>query len=317
MGNSKFFFSMSGVILVAGALAIAGIGVNFGIDFESGTRIKTPLERPASVDQVRGVMDAIGYGDAKIQSVSDPTLGKNVIQISTKTLQPQKVDEVRQRLDSRFGVRAADFTSESIGPTFGAQIARTAGIALIASLILISLYIMLRFEVKYSVPVLIALAHDILITGGVYALTQREVTTSTVAALLTILGYSLYDTIIVFDRIRENAPRMPRATFSQIVNRSMSEVLARSLATTFTVLLPVLALLFFGGETLKDFAFALLVGILSGAYSSIFIASPVLTEWKEREPLYRRRRQLVMEDHGGFVPAYAGVTLRRRRTTYG
>jgi SecD/SecF fusion protein len=149
------------------------------------------------------------------------------------------------------------------------------------------------------------LAHDILITGGVYALTQREVTTSTVAALLTILGYSLYDTIIVFDRIRENAPRMPRATFSQIVNRSMAEVMARSLATSFSTLLPVAALLLFGGETLRDFAFALLVGVASGTYSSIFIASPVLTEWKEREPLFRRRRQLVMDDHDGVVPPYA------------
>jgi SecD/SecF fusion protein len=156
--------------------------------------------------------------------------------------------------------------------------------------------------------VLIALFHDILITGGVYALVQREVTTSTVAALLTILGFSLYDTIIVFDRIRENAPRMPRATFSQIVNRSMSEVLSRSLATSLCTLLPVLALLFFGGQTLKDFAFALLIGILSGAYSSIFIASPVLTEWKEREPVYRRRRALVMEDHGGVVPPYAALS---------
>ena len=125
-------------------------------------------------------------------------------------------------------------------------------------------------------PVLIALAHDILITAGVYALADREVTTSTVAALLTILGYSLYDTIIVFDRIRENVPRMPRATFSQIVNRSMSEVLTRSLATSFCTLMPVGALMLFGGETLQDFAFALLVGIASGAYSSIFIASPVL-----------------------------------------
>ena len=136
-------------------------------------------------------------------------------------------------------------------------------------------------------PVLIALMHDLLITAGVYALIGREVTTSTVAALLTILGYSLYDTIIVFDRIRENVPRMPRAAFSQIVNRSMSEVLTRSLATSFCTLLPILALLLFGGETLKDFAFALLVGTLSGAYSSIFIASPVLTHWKEREPVYR------------------------------
>ena len=146
--------------------------------------------------------------------------------------------------------------------------------------------------------------HDLLITAGVYALTGREVTTSTVAALLTILGYSLYDTIIVFDRVRENVPRMPRAAFSQIVNRSMSEVLTRSLATSFCTLLPVLALLLFGGETLKDFAFALMVGIASGAYSSIFIASPVLTHWKEREGSYRNRRARLVRDLG-FVPPYA------------
>jgi SecD/SecF fusion protein len=142
----------------------------------------------------------------------------------------------------------------------------------------------------------------------VYSLTGREVTTSTVAALLTILGFSLYDTIIVFDRVRENVPRMPRAAFSQIVNRSMSEVLTRSLATSFSTALPILALLLFGGETLKDFAFALLVGVVSGAYSSIFIASPVLTHWKEREPAYARRRVRIAEQFGGVVPAYAVAT---------
>ncbi len=169
---------------------------------------------------------------------------------------------------------------------------------------MISAYIALRFEWKYAVPVLIALMHDLLITAGVYSLTGREVTTSTVAALLTILGYSLYDTIIVFDRVRENVPRMPRAAFSQIVNRSMSEVLTRSLATSFCTLLPVLALLLFGGDTLKDFAFALMVGVASGAYSSIFIASPVLTHWKEREGSYRNRRARIVRELGA-VPAYA------------
>ena len=162
----------------------------------------------------------------------------------------------------------------------------------------------MRFEWKFAVPVLIALMHDLLITSGVYALTGREVTTATVAALLTILGYSLYDTIIVFDRVRENIPRMPRAAFSQIVNRSMSEVLTRSLATTSCTLLPIIALLLFGGATLQDFAFALLIGVASGAYSSIFIASPVLTHWKEREPGYRARRHRIEEDLG-YVPAYA------------
>jgi SecD/SecF fusion protein len=309
MGASKWFFSMSGVILLVGALAIGGKGLNFGIDFKSGTRIKTPLERPATESQVRSVMDRLGYADAEIQRVNDKALGPNVIQISTSQLQPDKVQKVRSALDTRFGVANGKFSNTSIGPTFGQSVARTAIIAIIASLLVISAYIALRFEWKYAVPVLIALMHDILITGGVYSLTGREVTTSTVAALLTILGYSLYDTIIVFDRIRENVPRMPRAAFSQIVNRSMSEVLTRSLATSLSTLMPVLALLFFGGETLKDFAFALLVGIASGAYSSVFIASPVLTHWKEREAVYERRRSRIRTEFGGIVPAYATATV--------
>lgn len=308
MGASRWFFSMSGVILVAGALAIAGFGINFGIDFKGGTRIVTPLQKAASVEDVRGAISPLGYADAKIQQVQDPELGNRVFQITTKSLQPQEVQKVERALNDRFGVRAADFSSSSVGSTFGAQIARTAAIAIIASLILISLYIGLRFEFKFAVPVLIALAHDLLITAGVYALFQREVTTSTVAALLTILGYSLYDTIIVFDRIRENVPRMPRATFSQIVNRSMSEVLTRSLVTSLSTLIPIASLMLFGGETLRDFGFALLVGVASGTYSSIFIASPVLTHWKEREGVYARRRALQIEEHG-MVPAFATGTV--------
>ena len=182
--------------------------------------------------------------------------------------------------------------------------ANSALIAMIASLLVISVYIALRFEWKYAVPVLIALMHDILITAGVYALLGREVTTSTVAALLTIVGFSLYDTIIVFDRIRENVPRMPSAAFSQIVNRSMSEVIVRSLATSFCTILPVLALFLFGGETLKDFAFALIVGTVSGAYSSVFIAGPVLTHWKDREQVYRTRERRIRTELG-YLPAYA------------
>ena len=305
MGNARWFFSFSGVILLVGAIAISTLGIQFGIDFESGTRITTPLEQAASVDDVRGTLSPLGYDDAKIQAVDDPELGSNVFQISVPELDPTEVDEVEAALDDNFGVAVDDFSSQSIGPTFGEQIAQTALIAVIASLLLISLYIGFRFEWKFAVPILIALAHDLLITGGVYALFGREVTTSTVAALLTIMGYSLYDTVIVFDRIRENVPRMPRATFSQIANRSMSEVFTRSLATSFVVLMPVGALLFFGGDTLKDFAFALLVGVASGAYSSIFIATPVLVEWKEREQVYMRRRRLVMEQFGGIVPAFA------------
>ena len=309
MGKSRWFFSFSGAILAAGAIAISTLGINFGIDFESGTRITAPLQRAASVDDVRGTLDPLGYGDAEIQSVDDPDLGKNVVQIEVAELDPGQVTEVEQALDKDFGIATADFSTNSVGPTFGEQIARTAVLAVIASLLLISLYIGFRFEWKFAVPVLIALAHDLLITAGTYAIFEREVTTATVAALLTILGYSLYDTVIVFDRIRENVPRMPRATFSQIANRSMSEVFTRSLATSFVVLMPVGSLLLFGGDTLKDFAFALLVGVISGAYSSIFIATPVLVEWKEREQTYMRRRRMMLQEHGGQIPAFAPGTL--------
>src|SRR5204862_1713116 len=196
------------------------------------------------------------------------------------------------------------FSSTSVGPTFGAQVARSAVIAIIFSLLVIAAYMAIRFEAKYAIPVIIALAHDILITGGVYSLTGREVTSGTVAAFLTILGYSMYDTVIVFDRVRENVPRLPRATFSQITNRSMSEVLTRSLITGLASVFLVTVLFIFGGATLKDFAFAMMVGLASGTYSSIFIATPVLTHWKEREPAYRRRRERIEEQMGGVVPAF-------------
>jgi SecD/SecF fusion protein len=307
MGASRWFFSASGVILLIGALAIGGKGLNFGIDFESGTRIKTELVRPANEAGVRSVLASDNQADAEIQRLSGREIASgNGFQISTATLTPNESSQIRQDLQAKYGVRSFDF--DTIGPIFGQTVARSALIAIIASLIVISAYIAMRFEWKYAVPVLIALMHDLLITSGVYALTGREVTTSTVAALLTILGYSLYDTIIVFDRVRENVPRMPRAAFSQIVNRSMSEVLARSLATSFSTALPILALLLFGGETLKDFAFALLVGVASGTYSSIFIASPVLTHWKEREAVYERRRSRIAAQFGGMVPAYAVAT---------
>src|SRR5450755_1855242 len=303
MGASRYFFSMSGVILLIGALAIGGRGLNLGIDFTSDTRITASLTQSASASQVSSVVSAAGASNPEVQKVSNKALGTSVFQISAKQLQPGSVTKVQSALNDRFGVRSFDNTS--VGPTFGRTVANSALVAIIASLLVISAYVALRFEWKFAVPVLIALMHDLLITAGIYALTGREVTTATVAALLTILGYSMYDTIIVFDRVRENVPRMPRAAFSQIVNRSMSEVLTRSLATTFCTLMPIIALLLFA-PALQDFAFALLIGVASGAYSSIFIASPVLTHWKERETTYRHRRERILTDHG-VVAAYAAT----------
>jgi SecD/SecF fusion protein len=305
MGASRWFFSLSGVILMIGALAIGAKGLNFGIDFKSGTRVEVALVQHPSAQQVASTLEAAKFQGPVVQAIKEKgVVGGKGYQISVKRLPPQQLQKLKSLLETKYGIKPEGFSDTSIGPTFGQQIADAAVIAIIASLLVISAYIALRFEWKYAVPVLIALAHDLLITSGVYALTGREVTSATVAALLTILGYSLYDTIIVFDRVRENVPRMPRAAFSQIVNRSMSEVLTRSLATSFCTLLPVVSLLIFGGTTLKDFAFALMVGIASGAYSSIFIASPVLTHWKEREPVYRNRRLRLLEELGK-VPAYA------------
>ncbi|MGH2947380.1 MAG: protein translocase subunit SecD, partial [Solirubrobacteraceae bacterium] len=303
MRYSRGFFAVSGLILVTCALAISLQGFNFGIDFEGGTRITAPLAEPASVEQVRDVIADHGLADAEIQTLRNEELGDNVVQINAEELGQGGVDAVTGALDDEFGL-SDEPTTEQIGASFGRSVATSAIYAIIASLIVISIYITLRFQWKFAVPVLIALMHDLLITGGVYALVGREVTASTAAALLTVLGFSLYDTIVVFDRVRENVPRMPNAAFSQIYNRSMSEVIIRSLATSFCAGLPILALLLFGGETLQDFAFALLVGTLSGTYSSVFIAGPVLTYWKEREPVYHAREQRIRAEFG-TVPAYA------------
>jgi SecD/SecF fusion protein len=304
MGASRWFFSISGCILLVGALALATKQLNFGIDFESGTRITVALEKPTDEEGVREALDSVGISGEEVQQVTDPNFGANVYQVQSHQLRPGEVKDAERVLGDEFGVVADGFDSTSVGPTFGQQVANSALKALIFSLLVICGYVALRFDPKFAVPVLIAIFHDILITAGVYSLTGKEVSSGTVAAFLTILGYSIYDTIIVFDRIRENVPRMPRAAFSQIVNRSMSEVLTRSLATSFSTLLAVGSLLVFGGATLQDFAFAMLVGIASGTYSSIFIASPVLTAWKEREPGFVRRRLRIAEAEGS-VPAYA------------
>jgi SecD/SecF fusion protein len=306
-GLSKWFFSFSGLILAVGAISFATAQLNLGIDFESGTRLNVSLSEDATVEEVRTTLADAGVegaGSAAIQEVENPEFGENVLQIETD-LPPDAVGEAQTALDEAYGLEGGDdgFQSTSIGPTFGEQVAKNAAYAIIFSLFVISAYIAWRFEAKYAVPVIIAMLHDILITGAVYSLVGAEVSSATVAAFLTILGYSLYDTVIVFDRIRENVPRMPRAAFSQIVNRSMSEVLTRSLITGLSTVFLIGCLLIFGGDTLKSFALAMMIGVASGTYSSIFIASPVLTAWKEREHSYRSRRARIQESMG-YVPAF-------------
>jgi SecD/SecF fusion protein len=289
MGKRRTWFAISGTVIAISIAAIAFKGLNLGIDFKGGTQISFRTPAPTSLEQVRKEAAAIGQAGAVIQGRGSSSEGKYTsFQIRTESLTSAEQNELQQSLAG--AVRATSFGAKNVSESFGRQIANNALLAIVVSLLLIVGYISIRFQWKYSVGVLVALAHDVVITVGVYALTGREVSTATVAAVLTVLGYSIYDTIIVFDRIRENVPLMRRASFRVIGNVSMWEVLPRSLATTFITLLPVGALYFFGGDTLKDFAFALLVGIGSGAYSSIFLAAPLLAALKEREPEFQRRR---------------------------
>ena len=198
--------------------------------------------------------------------------------------------------------------------SFGRQIAKDAIWGIIVSLVLIVIYIALRFDIKFAVPVIVAMLHDIVITVGIYSIAFKEVSIATVAAVLTVLGYSIYDTIIIFDRVRENIPLMRRQSFATITNVSLWETIRRSLATTFITLLPVIALEVLGGATLKDFAFALIVGVISGAYSSIFIAAPLLCWWKEREPEYAKRKRFAGDDE---IATTVGGASRRRKVDAG
>jgi SecD/SecF fusion protein len=292
MGKRRIWFAVSGAVILIGAVSLGVRGLNFGIDFRGGSQITFKTTTPHPISDVRAQFAKIGRaGDAVIQGRgSQVNGGYKDFQVRTKALNGTQLTAIQDDLKTGVGAYAQGATT--VSSSFGRQIARLAVIAVIVSLLLIVVYLAIRFDYKYAVPAIAALVHDIVITVGVYSLTGFEVTTSTVAAVLTVLGYSIYDTIIIFDRIRENVPIMRRSSIATIVNTSLWETIRRSLATTFITLLPIIALVAFGGATLKDFAFAILIGVTSGAYSSIFIAAPLLTMWKEREPEYAKRKRL-------------------------
>jgi SecD/SecF fusion protein len=303
MGKRRLWFAISGVVIAISIGALAVKGLNLGIDFKGGTQVTFTTPQPTSLSSVRTQTQK--YGQEPVVQGRGKTYGSDdykSFQLRLGTLNSAETSSLKSDMETNFGTKAIQI--QTVSASFGRQIARSAIIAILFSLLLIILYIAIRFDFKFAVPVIVALLHDIIITVGVYALLGREVSNSTVAAVLTVLGYSIYDTIIIFDRIRENVPLMRRAPFATIANVSLWETIRRSLATTFITLLPIVSLLIFGGATLKDFAFALMVGIISGAYSSIFIAAPLLTTWKEREPEYARRVGQEPEggpDEGGFA----------------
>jgi SecD/SecF fusion protein len=295
VGRAKFWFALSGAVIAIGIGSLILQGLNLGIDFKGGSQVTFETPTPTSVEDVRREAAAIGRADAVIQGRGDvENGGYRQFTLKTESLSAGAQTNLQAALRSEF--EATSIGVKNVSASFSEQILRGALLAIVVSLALLVIYVSLRFEFKFSLPVLVALLHDVLITLGLYSLTGREMTAGTVAAILTILGYSIYDTIIIFDRVRENIPLMRRSSFAAIANQSLWETIRRSLATSFITLLPIASLLFFGGDTLKDFAFALLVGITSGAYSTIFIATPLLVLLKEREPEYAKRKEAGLRE---------------------
>ena len=303
ISRRRLWFGISATVIAVSVLAIGLRGLNLGIDFKGGTQIGFVTPAPTSLETVRAQAARVGQSNAVIQGRGPSTNGDyKSFQIRTETLTTDESVQLQSNLTKT--VKADAFGVKNVSSSFGRQIASSAILAIIVSLLLIVGYISIRFQWQFAVPAIVALMHDVLITIGIYALLGREVTTATVAAILTVLGYSIYDTIIIFDRIRENIPLMKRGSFRQITNVSLWETIPRSLATTFITLLPIASLLIFGGATLNDFAFALFIGIGAGAYSSIFVAAPLLDWIKEREPEYARRKHddvSEMQSVGGVV----------------
>lgn len=273
-----------GAVTIFAFLAVFAIGIHRGIEFNGGVRTEVKLTKPATTSEVAAAFTGAGVQDPVVQ-----TGGGDTFVITAASMTDQQFAQAEKTLTTKFAASPSTVGIERIGPSFGQETTQRAMIAILVSIIVMIGYLSWRFEYKFAIPAIIALAHDVGLTLGVYAFTGRLVTTATVAAVLTILGYSVNDTIIVFDRVRENTHYMKKESYGSMVDLSIRQTVVRSLNTAITTLIPLAVILLFGGPTLKDFAFALVIGIASGAYSSIFIASPLLVIWKHREPTYRKR----------------------------
>ncbi|MGZ4801191.1 MAG: protein translocase subunit SecF [Acidimicrobiia bacterium] len=281
---------LSGIVLLAGLLGFLVNGLNLGIDFTGGTVWELTTHQSPSTSDLRTVVTKLGVKDPKIVIV-----GSKGVRVQGQDLPRAQSDQITTALAKYGGVTRADVSVSDVGPTWGNTVSSKALRALIIFFFVIALYLSLRFTIKMAIAAIIAVIHDILITIGVYAITGFEVTPATVIAFLTILGFSLYDTVVVFDKIRENerlVGTINNVTYTDMANTSLNQVLMRSLNTSFVALLPVASLLvvgvwIYGALALRDFGLALFVGLLTGAYSSIFVATPILTWLKEREPKHR------------------------------
>ena len=296
--KSKMWFIISLLVIIPGLISMATRGFNFGIDFTGGTIIDLKFEQPVNIAQIRESLKPYGLDGSTIQLSGDTSDVETSTDVMIRTIDLEENDRKAVMASIRSSVGNYEvMREEKVGATIGGELITNAVMALVISWGLIILYIAYRFEFRFGIAAVIALVHDILIVLAFFSFTQRQIDSSFVAALLTIVGYSINDTIVIFDRIRENLKLHFRrgGDINEIVNRSIYQTLTRSLYTVFTCLFTVLALYFFGGETTKDFAFALIVGFASGCYSSIFIASPLwltLRNWAEE----KRRRKPVEND---------------------
>ncbi len=292
VGNRKRWFMISAVAIV---IALTSLGVrqlNLGIEFVGGLEMQSPNPAGAEVADVRDALVEVGVDDVTIQLLNDG----EAVRVTTAVLSEGTADLAADALADVTGSERSDVSLQAVGPSFGALVLRRAITALVVFLAVVVVFISWRLEFKMAIAGLAALFHDLLITVGIYSLTGFAVTPATMVAVLTILGYSLYDTVVVFDKVEELVETEEEMTYSQIVNRAMNQVLARSLNTSLTSLLPVGSILFvgsfiLGAPTLREFALALFVGIAAGTYSSIFIAAPVLAVWKEKEEFWEDRRE--------------------------
>jgi preprotein translocase subunit SecF len=295
VARKRLWYSISGAILAVSVIAVAVFGLNFSVDFKGGSVYQFPAGN-TTITQVRQTVSGAGGGqDAIVQKTTSISNGQSSWQVQTRQLTVAQQNSVQSAISRNFHVAPASINVKSIGASWGSQISKKAAEALIAFIVVIVIYLSIAFEWKMAIAALIALAHDIVITIGVYALAHFEVSPASVIGLLTILGYSLYDTVVVFDKVRENTAGLlasTRSTYSQAANQALNQTLVRSINTSLIALLPVASILFVGagflgaGE-LKDLALVLFVGMLSGTYSSICIATPVLADLKEREPQYK------------------------------
>ena len=319
VGKRKTWFAISAVVLLISIGTLATRGLTLGIEFKGGAEYSVPVSNPttADVSQARDTVAAAGTTASSVTIV-----GGDTIRVQTPTLSTTESNKVNSALAKEFGVAETDIKVQMVGPTWGKEVSKNAAKALVVFLLLVALFLAVYFEWPMALAGLIALVHDVLITVGIYALSGFEVTPATVIGFLTILGFSLYDTVVVFDKVRENTAGLTsgsRMTYSEAANLALNQTLARSINTSIVALLPVLSILvvgvvLLGAGTLNDLALALFVGMLVGAYSSIFIATPILAVIKERQPemkaLRKRvenRRKNASVDGEVLVPVSAGA----------